>query len=601
MTKLLPVLLLQAVPISLAAQCQYCPPLGPPGPEQTVVNVSSIEELRAELTSAGPDTTLVLADGIYDLTGGPDLEVRSPAVTIRSKSGDREGVIIQGGGNNISIFANNTTIADVTLRNAMNHDIQVHGEVGVVGTIVYNVHLLDAGEQLFKASTGLGTENAFADDGIVACSLLEYTTNAPADYTNGILVLAGRDWVVRDNEIRRIRGPDGRAGPAILFWKNASGTVVKRNLLVDCWRGIVLGLSSPDDYSRGGSEVIYDHQEGLVENNVIIALGTQMDAPIENNYALNSRIVHNTIYTVDSSVFWSIEVRFPGTTAVIRNNLANRPLLNRSPSEAQMVEEGNVVDASSTWFRDLASGDFHLAPGSSAVDRGVAVPESPEDIDGDVRPGGASPDAGADESGSRTSCSDVPPSAPTGLSGVAGDGEAQLDWDDNPEPGVVRYRVHRAPTSGGPYAPRAFATASEHVDAGLTNGLTYYYVVTALTQDGKESPFSDEVQVTPSPSAVGPFIRGDCNADGMVQGQVSDAIFMLNYNFLGSVPRLTCAAACDANGDGGFQGQVTDAIFLLNYNFLGGLGPPRPFPDCGFGTTPEDLSLGCEIPPESCQ
>jgi hypothetical protein len=525
--------------------------------------------------------------------------VHSPGVTIRSASGNRDAAIIQGGGNNLSIFASNVTVADVTLRGALNHNIQVHGEAGVLGTIVYNVRLQDSGEQLFKVSTGLGTEDAFADEGLVACSLLEYTDHAPADYTNGVLILAGRDWVVRDNELRRIRGPNGPAGPAILVWKNASGTVVKRNLLIDCWRGIVLGLAPADDYSRGGSGVQYDHQDGLVENNVIISLGALVDAPIENNYAVGSRILHNTIYTVNSQVFWSIEVRFPGTTAVIRNNLANRQVLNRSPGESQMVEEGNAVDATSAWFRGIEAGDFHLADGSPAVDRGVAEPGSPEDIDGDERPGGGAPDAGADESGSLSTCSDVPPSVPVGLSAVAGDGEVRLDWDDNPEPGV-RYRVHRAAASGGPYSLRSLTTVSEHVDEGLTNGIAQYYVVTAVAQDGKESGFSVEAAATPGPSAVGPLIRGDCNADGLVSGQVSDAIFMLNYNFLGTVERLPCAAACDANGDGAFQGSVTDAIFLLNHNFLGGGEPPRPYPGCGFGTAAGDLLLGCESPPEAC-
>jgi hypothetical protein len=591
--------LLVIAPPSLPAECEYCPPLGPPGPEQTVVEVSSIEELRSELASASPDTTLSLADGIYDLSGGPDLQVYSPGVTIRSASGNRDAVIIQGGGNNLSILASHTTVADLTLRNAVNHDIQVHGEVGVLGTIIYNVRLQDSGQQLFKVSTGLGDIGTFGDEGLVACSLLEYTTNAPSDYTNGVLVLAGRDWVIRDNELRRIRGPSGPAGPAILFWKNASGSVVKRNFIAECWRGIALGLEPPDAYSRGWPDVTHDHQDGLVENNVIIALEAQVDAPIENNHALNSRILHNTIFTVNSTVLWSIETRFAGTTAVVKNNLANRQTLNRSPGEAEMVEEGNVLDATSAWFRGLESADFHLVAGAPAADRGVAVPESPEDIDGDARPAGTSPDAGADESDGVSTCSDVPPSAPTGLTAVPGEGEASLDWDDNPEPDV-RYRVYRAALSGGPYSFRALTNASEHVDTGLTNGVAYHYVVTAVARGGKESDFSAEAAVTPGPSVVGPFIRGDCNADGFVTGQVSDAIFMLNYNFLGTVTRLSCVAACDADGDGKFSGSITDPIFLLNYNFLGGPPPPRPHPECGFGTTSGDLLQGCEDPPEAC-
>jgi hypothetical protein len=585
----------------LRAECEYCPPLDPPGPEQLVVEVLGVDELRAALAAAVEDTTLLLADGVYDLSGGPDLHLLTPRLTLRSASGNRDAVIIQGGGNNLSIFAEQCTVADLTLRNAAHHNVQVHGEDGVLGTLIYNVRFQDSGEQLFKVSAGLGTEDRFGDEGTVACSLFEYTTHAPSDYTNGVNVLAGRDWLVRDNVFRRIRGPTGPAGPAILFWRNAMGTQVKRNLLVDCWRGIVLGLAPPDELSRGGAGVGQDHLDGLVENNVIIAFNEQVDAPIENNYAVNSRVFHNTTYTVNSTVFWSIECRFPGTTAAIKNNLTNRMVLNRSPGEAQAVEEGNLIDAASDWFQDMEGENFHLAAQSLAIDKGVALEETLLDIDGDARPGGPSSDVGADESGSVSSCPDVkPPAAPTGLKAVAGDREVSLDWDDHPGPGTIRYRVHRSLAAGGPYSFLALAASSRHVDSGLTNGVAYHYVVTALNAEGKESPYSEQASATPAPRAIGPFLRADCDGDGRVTG-ITDAVYLLGYNFLGSVEKVPCAAACDVNGDGAFHGVITDPIFLLNHSFLGGPPPPRPYPTCGFGTGAGDLVLGCEDAPDACQ
>lgn len=93
------------------------------------------------------------------------------------------------------------------------------------------------------------------------------------------------------------------------------------------------------------------------------------------------------------------------------------------------------------------------------------------------------------------------------------------------------------------------------------------------------------------------ILRGDCNADGQVD--MTDAIFLLNYNFL-SGPQPLCLAACDANGDGRVTGMVTDAIYLLNFKFLGGRKPPAPFPECGPGTE-KDVELGCDAPPQNCQ
>lgn len=95
-----------------------------------------------------------------------------------------------------------------------------------------------------------------------------------------------------------------------------------------------------------------------------------------------------------------------------------------------------------------------------------------------------------------------------------------------------------------------------------------------------------------------PFVRGDCDGDGAVAGVVTDAIFILNFNFLGGTSP-GCLAACDADGDGEAQGVVTDAVFLLNFNFLGGLAPLAPFPSCGGGSA-LDAELGCEIASAGC-
>ena len=88
-----------------------------------------------------------------------------------------------------------------------------------------------------------------------------------------------------------------------------------------------------------------------------------------------------------------------------------------------------------------------------------------------------------------------------------------------------------------------------------------------------------------------PFIRSDCDGDGEVSG-VSDAILLLRILFLGHTG-LECVAACDADGSGEVEGEVTDAVFLLRHRFLGGAPPPAPFPDCGFGASVRAAELGC--------
>jgi hypothetical protein len=238
---------------ALAAAPPYCPPL-PRDPAEPSVQIKNgdVKSLRAAAADSPPGTQILLEDGEYRLDPGEAAIVESPDVTIRSLSGNRDAVVITGGSINATVYADGLTIADLTMANAAYHSVQVHGELGVSRTRIYNVHALDAGQQLIKVSAGEAARGKYPDDGLVACSLIEYTTfskgtatTAPS-YTNGVDVLAGKGWVIRDNVFRRIRSAAGPAGLAVLLWRNSQDTVVIRNKLIDCWSWIVLGLSPPD-------------------------------------------------------------------------------------------------------------------------------------------------------------------------------------------------------------------------------------------------------------------------------------------------------------------------------------------------------------------
>jgi fibronectin type 3 domain-containing protein len=88
------------------------------------------------------------------------------------------------------------------------------------------------------------------------------------------------------------------------------------------------------------------------------------------------------------------------------------------------------------------------------------------------------------------------PSAPTGLAATVGNGTVTLTW--NAAGGATGYTVKRGIASGGPYvtagtvgsAPTSFA------DSGVTNGTTYYYVVTGANSAGT-SPNSSQLAAIP--------------------------------------------------------------------------------------------------------
>jgi hypothetical protein len=99
---------------------------------------------------------------------------------------------------------------------------------------------------------------------------------------------------------------------------------------------------------------------------------------------------------------------------------------------------------------------------------------------------------------------------------------------------------------------------------------------------------------TVKPGAL--FIRGDSNDDGKTD--ISDAVFTLSWLFLGG-KAPGCRAALNVNGDRVVD--ISDPVSLLSHLFLGGAPPAAPYPGCGAGELPEDETLGCATPPESCQ
>ncbi len=87
------------------------------------------------------------------------------------------------------------------------------------------------------------------------------------------------------------------------------------------------------------------------------------------------------------------------------------------------------------------------------------------------------------------------PGATGGLAAAAGNGQVSLTWAA--ATGATGYGVHRSTTSGGPYTTiKSNIVGTSYTDTGVTNGTTYYYVVTATNAEG-EGASSSQAAATP--------------------------------------------------------------------------------------------------------
>jgi hypothetical protein len=93
------------------------------------------------------------------------------------------------------------------------------------------------------------------------------------------------------------------------------------------------------------------------------------------------------------------------------------------------------------------------------------------------------------------------PSVPTAVTASPGDGLVNLRWTASS--GATSYHVKRATTSGGPYSQVGAPTSASYSDSSLTDGTTYYYVVSAVNST-VESANSAQVSATPAAPASNP-------------------------------------------------------------------------------------------------
>jgi hypothetical protein len=382
-------------------------------------------EIQNALENALEGDTILIADGTYNLgSTNPNFLISTQGITLRSESGNREDVVLDGnygGGTIIKIASSDVTLADLTVKRSRGPSIHVvpSDDSNSEYVKIYNVHIIDPGQQAIHITPG-GTSN-FTDFGEIACSKIEMTAEGRSqsydihkNCYNAVNGYKSMGWTVRDNLIKGIWCESGNSKLGVLFATTSKDTVVERNAFIDNARAIGFGQTDfisgrqypvdPFDPCTQITEDI-DHYGGIIRNNFIyassadlFASSTGLDSGIAAWQACGVEILHNSL-AFTTQPYSAIEYRWENTDANIFNNITTHNI--RMREDAQATLESNLTNQPLSMFKNPGSGDLHLSPlAYAAIDQGYAAIASglcDDDIDGDTRPIKSARDIGADE------------------------------------------------------------------------------------------------------------------------------------------------------------------------------------------------------------
>lgn len=369
-----------------------------PLPNANIVQVSDSENLKKAIENALPDSTIMVADGTYEVKD--TIYMRSGKnVVIRGASGDPTKVIIKGKGfegkpgDDLLRLANveNVTIAFMTFTECRSYGVKVEAENFPKSVHIYNCYFKDIGVRAIKGSS---SQDGKAVGGSIKYCRFENTKIPPADwlfdgnYITAIDMMSLEGWVISDNFFKDMKGRTGGARGAIFIWVRSKNVTVDRNVIINCDRGISFGNPSG---STAFQEGIPHISNSIIRNNLIMP---GPDAGIELWWADNVKVYNNTI--------WRENIQGRGIRGGVEKweikdvDVVNNLIRGTVDLKGGVTLKNNLYGELTGYFVDAKSGDLHLTNhATDAINKGIPLDDVTDDFDGHSR--GSKPDMGACE------------------------------------------------------------------------------------------------------------------------------------------------------------------------------------------------------------
>lgn len=135
-------------------------------------SVSPELNLQEVLRTVMANTTVYLSDGVYVVQS--NLQITADSITLRSKSGNRDAVILDGNTGTgdaldrdnftpevVAVSGSDVHLVDLSVRHGRDHAIHVYpsNERPVTGCVLHNLHVYDCGQQLIKVNSNGNTDD----------------------------------------------------------------------------------------------------------------------------------------------------------------------------------------------------------------------------------------------------------------------------------------------------------------------------------------------------------------------------------------------------------------------------------------------------------
>ncbi|MDQ1327416.1 MAG: hypothetical protein QG641_696 [Candidatus Poribacteria bacterium] len=374
-----------------------------PPPDGEVIRVTSIDQLFDAVERVKPGGTILIADGHYMMPRY--LEIHTDNVTMRSESGLREKVILDGAesqhGELVGVRrCSGVTFADLTIQNIKHNGFKINSDSNVQKVTIYNcvIHnIWERGVKGVKVPEENREQTRPKGCRVQYCLFYndrpkEYSDD-PADnpntfdgnYIGGIDTMFAKDWLISDNVFIGIQGRTHTARGAIFIWHDSQDCIIERNIIIDCDTGIALGNShKPED--------IAIHCTGLIVRNNFVTRTPENG--IVADYTKNCKILHNTIHHPNNQLKRLIRLVHDNDGLVVANNLLSGPPMRiETDSKVEIID--NYTKDMTASFVNPENGNLHLKGETTELRVAKHLSEVLYDVDNQSR---SSPtDFGADE------------------------------------------------------------------------------------------------------------------------------------------------------------------------------------------------------------